>query len=135
MPGEWIKLRRLRIPQKIKNFVWRAAREVLPNTYTLRRRDVPLSCGYCASVNEDSWHVLLECSYAQNCWQQAGLAATVNNVVAGEISFVDWLFKVIRTVADQVVSKVMVVLWRILKERNERIWNSVSRLPEIVVHL
>lgn len=54
--------------------------------------------------------------------------------MAGVDSFVDWLFKMIRTDVGLVVSKFIVMLWSMWNERNERVWNKVSRPPEVVVH-
>lgn len=137
VPGEWARLWHLNLPPKVKNFVWRVAREVLPSRAALRRRgiDVTPDCGLCAGMYEDSWHLFVDCAYARGCWHQAGILDVVDRAKAGAGSVLEWLFHVIRTAAEPVVCKVIMILWSIWKERNERVWNNVSRPPEIVVHL
>ncbi|XVF87253.1 hypothetical protein PTKIN_Ptkin18bG0104000 [Pterospermum kingtungense] len=70
VPREWKLLWNLKLPPKIKHFAWRAAREVLPNRDTLRRRgvEVPLSCISCSFPFENSWHLFIGCKFAQECW-------------------------------------------------------------------
>ena len=44
--GDWHRLWQLKIPSKVKKFIWRFAKEILPNMDTLHSHgvDVPLSC-------------------------------------------------------------------------------------------
>lgn len=52
--GEWMAIWKLKIPQKVKLFIWRAARGVLPVRDNLRRRHVncEISRAYCPDHEE-----------------------------------------------------------------------------------
>ncbi|XVF41404.1 hypothetical protein PTKIN_Ptkin01aG0277400 [Pterospermum kingtungense] len=78
VPRDWSKLWGLQLPPKVKNFVWRAAREVLPNRDTLRNCgvDMPLACVFCNGAFENSWHLFLACNFAQQCWRVSRLDST-----------------------------------------------------------
>ncbi|XVE70642.1 hypothetical protein DITRI_Ditri10aG0087600 [Diplodiscus trichospermus] len=125
----------LNIPSKIKNFVWRAAREVLPNRDTLRSQgvNIPIECVFCAHAIENSWHLFLRCGFAQSCWHAAGLDNIIDNLASSADSFIQWLFDVIGSVKDPMSSKIMKILWSIWRERNERLWKNVQRSPDLVV--
>ncbi|XP_031131841.1 uncharacterized protein LOC116033223 [Ipomoea triloba] len=61
-PGfhSWAKHRKLKVPPKWKNFLWRAIRNILPTTTNLlnRRVDVSPACPMCGEFNEDVLHAL-----------------------------------------------------------------------------
>ena len=57
----WRKLWNLNVPNKVKNFIWRAAHNVLPTTITLisKRVDVPSTCSVCNAYEETILHSLV----------------------------------------------------------------------------
>lgn len=58
----------------------------------------------------------------------------INRLAVDASSFVKWLFAVVQTIKEPILGKIMVLLWSIWKERNERLWNNVCRPPSVVVH-
>ena len=57
------------MPNKVKNFVWRAAANVLPTAVNLisKRVDIPSTCIVCNAYEETVIHSLIECSFAKSC--------------------------------------------------------------------
>ncbi|XVF49704.1 hypothetical protein PTKIN_Ptkin04bG0034600 [Pterospermum kingtungense] len=95
VPGEWQCLWQLQVQPKVKNFVWRTAREILLNRETLRSRgvDVPSTCIFVLAVD------------------------MVNNLASNADTFIHWLFVVVQTLQDQVASKELECLYEWLQAK------------------
>ena len=63
----WAAIWKLRIPNKIKVFAWRACHEILPTTVNLTRRRVihEDKCLVCTTESESTIHALWDCAVAQ----------------------------------------------------------------------
>ncbi|WOH04559.1 hypothetical protein DCAR_0623969 [Daucus carota subsp. sativus] len=70
----WKRLWNLKVPPKVKHFIWRAATGCLPTKVMLCQKHVNLNvfCPFCNMELETINHVLLNCSYAQGCWSILG---------------------------------------------------------------
>lgn len=68
--GLWKGICRLGVPQKIKHFLWRVVREVLPTKINLCKRQVVVDgmCVQCRDSAEDSIHALWFCDSAKSIW-------------------------------------------------------------------
>ena len=64
----WRCLWQLRVPNKIKHFVWRACNEALPTMANLHRRHITSSagCELCKEHSEDAVHPLWLCKEISN---------------------------------------------------------------------
>ena len=62
--GFWREVWRLEVPNKVKNFVWRACKEALPKKANLCRRIIipEATCEVCKAENEDVSHAIFFCS-------------------------------------------------------------------------
>lgn len=87
--GFWRKLWNLKIPPKVKNFLWRAVNNCLPTKDLLRVKQVQVNI-VCPTFNEapeSILHALVLCPFAEHCWNATALPA-----ITGEFSsFGDWL--------------------------------------------
>ena len=72
----WKLVWQLRCPNKIKNFIWRACKDILPTKTKLRDRKIPLdvACDICGEA-ETAGHVLWGCELAAAVWQMANFKA------------------------------------------------------------
>ena len=63
----WKKIWDLEVPNKVKNFVWRACKEALPTKENLYRRKIAQNalCENCKEQNEDGSHFIFFCSNVQ----------------------------------------------------------------------
>ena len=73
MGDVWKSIWRLECPSKIKYFLWRACKNILPTNYCLARRKVAKwdGCAWCGE-KESSSHVLWDCKAATEVWKGLG---------------------------------------------------------------
>ncbi|KAL0012456.1 hypothetical protein SO802_007564 [Lithocarpus litseifolius] len=66
----WKSLWQLRVPNKIKHFVWKACNEALPTKTNLHHRHVADSdiCDLCGELPEDTVHALWSCKHIACVW-------------------------------------------------------------------
>ncbi|XP_060972137.1 uncharacterized protein LOC133038104 [Cannabis sativa] len=85
----WKGIWKLYVPPKVKDLVWRAASDCLPTKTRLRSRHVQVDngCPRCANHAETPYHCLVDCPFANSCWELTGLKKTVQVVT----SFAGWL--------------------------------------------
>ncbi|KAH9722180.1 reverse transcriptase domain-containing protein [Citrus sinensis] len=117
----WRRLWKLEVPSKVKNFLWRAATNVLPTYDNLLRRRVqvlPL-CVVCNTCNESIIHILVDCGFAKACW----IASPIGYI--GHISsFMEWLGIIFNRCSKEECELAAMVCWRIWVQRNDKVWNS-----------
>ncbi|CAN1274310.1 Putative ribonuclease H protein At1g65750 [Linum perenne] len=124
--GAWPQVWNLTAPPRIKTFLWRLARSVIPTRAVLRQRHiaVPASCGVCAGDPEYYNHLFFDCSFAEDCWESASLSNWVNQIKLNAHSFDDRLVAFLRHPSEDCRAKAATVLWGIWKERNRRVWTN-----------
>jgi len=66
----WSALWKLRIPNKIKVFAWRACHEILRTAMNLTRKGIihEDKCSLCTRESESTIHALWDCAVAQDIW-------------------------------------------------------------------
>ena len=66
----WRSLWKLEVSNKVRNFLWLAATNVLPSVVNLvtRRVAIPPTCSLCNAYDETITHTLLECEFSKSCW-------------------------------------------------------------------
>ncbi|KAH9717145.1 putative reverse transcriptase/RNA-dependent DNA polymerase [Citrus sinensis] len=104
----WRKLWNLKVPKKVKNFIWRAAHNVLPTAINLisKRVDVPSTCSVCNAYEETVLHSLVTCSFAKSCWNSSSVG-----FVGYCSTFLDWLAHVFtRCIWNNTASSVCQIL-------------------------
>lgn len=67
----WNKLWKLDIPNKVKIFLWKACKAILPTNDFLHNRHCSgsPSCILCGGIKEDVKHALFDCRWAREIWQ------------------------------------------------------------------
>ncbi|KAL0424121.1 UNVERIFIED_CONTAM: putative mitochondrial protein [Sesamum radiatum] len=73
--NSWRAVWQAHVPNKVKLFLWRAIRDILPTASKLRRRlsHEVVSCPFCDFSDESPIHTLLRCSFARQVWAISGL--------------------------------------------------------------
>lgn len=109
----WKGLWRLNLPQKVKHFVWKAARDILASKEALRQRhiDVEGGCALCGVLMENVLHILWFCAHAKNVWNTSKFSLPFD---------MDVLEKLLRLeeVQPGLAEGFIFVYWGIWKERN-----------------
>lgn len=83
----WRKFWKLKVPNKVKIFGWRACHNALPTGQNLLKRRVldVATCEMCTLTAEDCIHALWECGVAQDVW--AGSLVGMQKVATQQVSF------------------------------------------------
>ena len=71
----WNFIWSLNCPSKVKHFMWRACKNILPTNYGLKLKKIQVEdvCGVCGKV-ESLCHVLWDCEVAEAVWRESKLA-------------------------------------------------------------
>lgn len=123
--GFWNKIWNLKIPLKVKHFIWRAVRDCLPTKEMLisRRVEVDGRCPVCNTAAETAVHVLVTCPIAALCWQNLGYTYDMHT----SMSLGEWTAEVLQHSRRNIINKVFMVAWALWKNRNDIVWQQKSK--------
>uniref|UniRef100_A0A803QQT2 Reverse transcriptase zinc-binding domain-containing protein n=1 Tax=Cannabis sativa TaxID=3483 RepID=A0A803QQT2_CANSA len=130
----WKKLWRLKIPPKVKHFVWKVAHNWLPANVNLAKRGIASSvvCSRCSShVDESVAHALWECKASKGYWRVSGLYDDLKQML-GE----DNLTMLMRIAAEWDKEKLeffLLVSWNIWNVRNTVVHGGYHPKPEEMI--
>ncbi|XP_050233384.1 uncharacterized protein LOC126681873 [Mercurialis annua] len=128
----WKHLWKLKVPPKVKNFLWRCCSNCLPTRCCLRQRGMSINtdCPLCLSSEETITHLLLSCTFAKYCWALTDLMVPVHPCHDLKI----WLDHVFCTATSYVQQRTVMLLWAIWNNRNVYVWTGRCVAPNIIVH-
>lgn len=131
--GFWRKLWQLKIPSKVKNFLWRAVTNCLPTKDLLRVRSVQVNalCSTCNLLDESVLHALVSCSFADACYQLTEFISPQGTFS----SFSEWLQQLFSQKVKSEIEALVMVCWLIWKNRNDIVWKQHSSEPQELVRL
>ena len=132
----WSKIWRIKVPSRIRMFLWKVAHKILPSKGFLNKRfnvDNQM-CSWCNIDREDQDHILWTCQGAREVWES----------VSGwwEIRLPPSFFQgnlevVLGTVTDAMSAQsweitISATLWSLWLARNDRVFNNyVPSIPDI----
>lgn len=107
-----MKIWQLKVPNKVKMFVWRLAHNSLPVKRNLARRGVKLDtiCPVYSRLDEDCRHIFFKCKFAKMCWHLLNME-DIRSELASCQSGLEVINK-IWMLQNNIQSKVFVFLWR-----------------------
>ncbi|XP_019186577.1 PREDICTED: uncharacterized protein LOC109181280 [Ipomoea nil] len=115
----WTLIWKLKIPPKIKVFMWQLCTNCLPTRDLLRSKRV--NCGVCSPLCdqdiETAWHLFVDCIHAKQCWSILGCQPT--NVQAS--SFQDWFTLLASSLSRNQLCIVIMSCWEIWRQRNDKV--------------
>ncbi|XXG85571.1 hypothetical protein AAC387_Pa11g0623 [Persea americana] len=113
----WRRMRRLEVPGKVKNLIWRAAMNVLPTADNLIRRRVEVipTCSLCNAYNETITHALVDCDFAKSCWISSSIG-----YVGNCSSFLVWLEHIFSCCSKEDCNLAVMICSRIWINRNDK---------------
>lgn len=129
--GFWRKLLNLKIPAKVKKFLWRASTGCLPTKVQLRNKrvNVNVECPVCNMVPKSIYHILVSCTFARACLNAVGIW-TGDQV---QYCFMEWLAAISKLKQSEYINKVVMLLWSLWKNMNDIVWKQKgSTVVEIV---
>lgn len=136
-----MRLWKLKVPLRVKLFLWHACRNCLQNRTQLQTKGVACSgvCAQCDPVLESNWHLFVVCPKSVSCWDRADLGVAVRVAAEGANSFKEWCFNLLCTLPSIKAEIFAVTLWSLWKARNVKIWedtmnNAVTLCDDSVQH-
>ena len=123
MSGIW----KLKVPGKIKHFLWKVCSDCLPTKVNLMKREILANptCHLCGRIAEDTKHALWDCEAVKAVWCMD--FSWVNWVEAAHGSFLDLVDRLISK--PRVAELFATTAWSIWTHRNK------SRLLEKTIPL
>ncbi|KAL0011249.1 hypothetical protein SO802_006357 [Lithocarpus litseifolius] len=114
----WAVIWKLRIPNKIKVFAWRACHEILPTVVNLTRRRVihEDKCSLCTGEPETTIHALWDCAVAQDIW--AGSIRTLQKYKHGQADLVQLMEEFLERMNMEEIELFWTQAWLIWSQRN-----------------
>lgn len=118
--GPWKSVWSLNVPNKIKNFFWKACKGILPTAGILKnlRCTDEARCILCGNPFESVTHALLECRWAREVWSLWGSKRGLGwSYVKG--NFFDWYLVNLEKLDLAIVEEIVTMCWEIRWRRNE----------------
>ena len=125
----WNRIWKLNIPPKVRNFVWRACSDILPNSTNLCRKRIPLNpaCAICQQHDETVAHALWGCPLARN------VQALVKGKMQKWSSKVEDFYILVRELMGVLTTKELevwaIVSWSIWNARNRYLFDKKQSQP------
>jgi len=134
VPRHWNTIWNLKLPPKIKNFLWRICRNCLLTRVRLIAKgiDCPNICAVCMEKDEDEKHLFFECDKSIVCWQRFNLWNSIYHCWSPNVSCHELIFAILQQLDIPQQQIFAVTLWSIWKQRNNRVWNDVVETTQQV---
>ncbi|XP_060967135.1 uncharacterized protein LOC133035353 [Cannabis sativa] len=129
--GFWKKFWYLKLPPKVKNFLWRALSNCLPTLVLLqiKRVNVTSICPLCSGDAETTFHLMVTCPFTMACLER-GLGFTL---MIGDVEFGYLFVSFCNAHPGDGIEKLSIILWGVWGARNDLLWNKKLASVERVV--
>ncbi|KAL6183929.1 hypothetical protein ACLB2K_045339 [Fragaria x ananassa] len=127
--GCWKKIWQANVPPKVRSFVWRLCREVIPTRAALSRRlFIPdVRCIFCGNEVETELHLFRDCPVVQSFWKHNPLHLIRYSYPGSTLAV--WVFLVMDNLSMQQLEGFFMALWTVWTESNNMIWRGGSCNP------
>ncbi|KAL9426467.1 hypothetical protein AB3S75_033282 [Citrus x aurantiifolia] len=131
--NQWNSIWLLTLPEKIRIFAWRAAKNLLPSAENLWKRKViqePV-CQMCNNKLETVFHALVGCKVVQKIWKITRFEDDLKDCVDQDILSLLIGLKLRRSNDD--IEMLVSILWMIWNARNKWIFKRVKESPQVTI--
>ena len=120
----WALIWKMKLPQKICNFVWKLLHDCLPTLQLIKTRGISDDglCPMCNCEEESATHLFLLCHFARTCWHGSSLAVHTSDFI--DILVQQWLINLINALngneegSFEYMQYIFTTLWTIWFHRN-----------------
>nr|KYP48325.1 hypothetical protein KK1_030017 [Cajanus cajan] len=125
-PGPWETIWNLCISHKIKHFIWRLMRDILPTRPNLQKKGIscPSTCFRCDIDIENTWHTFFSCPSAKLCWQGSKFHYRIMKLINSSDGVFNLISHILQCWAPQDVTEFSMILWSMWHSRNALHWNN-----------
>ena len=127
---EWSDLWRVKVPSKVRVFLWRLAKQSIPTGDVRHHRNMAThnNCSICGCA--DSWrHSLLDCNMARCVWALQSDALLEFVARAQQEDARGWLQEAMEVLQHDDLVRLTVVLWAIWHARRQVIHENIFQSP------
>ncbi|KAH9784956.1 reverse transcriptase domain-containing protein [Citrus sinensis] len=130
--NQWSVIWTLSLPEKIKIFTWRAAKNLLPTAENLWKRKVlpQPTCQLCGTKMKTTAHALMECKSARAVWKTTKFAADIGNIAHQDI--LSFVHEAVRRMGKTDANLVIALCWVIWSARNHVLFRGKRDEPCII---
>ena len=123
-PTFWSSIWDASVPPKVRIFMWRACKGILPTQAHLFDKGISntFTCVWCGDDAETEDHLLWQCEFAQRVWKECPV--TFSSHVHVHMSFFDFMASCILDLSSPRLKIIFNTAWAIWKARNELVWNA-----------
>ena len=127
----WKFLWQLDCPNKVKHFLWKACKNILPTNHRLASRKIKVedSCGFCG-LCETLGHILWGCKVGSEVWKEMGLSTKQLPYCLVEFFDMVWCLKESKYVQDW--EGFAITTWKIWNNRNALKHEGKGRQPKLI---
>lgn len=117
----WRRMWNLKVPLRVRHFIWRAVRNILPiKDQLLTKRVLVIEfCPVCNESKDTVYHLLVSCPFAGLCWRELNIQVHNNN----HNCFSTWISAASQQYNTHQYQEIIMTCWMIRKNRNEIVWN------------
>ncbi|XP_022841874.1 uncharacterized protein LOC111365549 [Olea europaea var. sylvestris] len=128
----WDTMWRLKIPQKVKIFAWRACQDSLPSKQNLVRRRVSIAphCCFCNYPVEDLCHVLLHCPSIYQLLTDRFPVLKTKAYLGG---FMQAAIDILTKVSKDALSEFLLITWGFWFRRNKMVHDQLHLSPQQII--
>jgi ribonuclease HI len=118
----WSEIWKAPVPNRVRNFLWRLAKNILPTRANLAKKGVQIEnlCPLCNSEPETIDHTFLHCQIARLTW----FASQIGVHAPQSMPLNQWLLQGLTCEETMGAQLFCVLLWKIWGARNNLIFNS-----------
>ena len=110
----------MNLPQKVKHFAWKAARNILASKEALQQWHIAVEggCALCGNLTKNVIHILWFCAHAKDVWNSSKLSLPFD--IEPNWCFLDIMEKLLQDeeVHPGLAERFVSMCWGIWKERN-----------------
>ncbi|KAJ8641777.1 hypothetical protein MRB53_018471 [Persea americana] len=130
--GMWRRIWKLKIPSKVRHFLWRACNEALPTRQNLQRRKIleDPRCRICEGEAETTTHILWDCLMASSVWSLSCAKLHKRPVSIEEFQRVTK--SLMEVLSREELEEWAVLSWSIWNARNSFIHNGTQVCPPAI---
>jgi len=126
----------LNVPNKIKNFAWRASHNILPTKVILCHRkviDSPI-CEACGLEAESSGHLFWHCAKTWDICSLSALPLDMHGVHFHEFIDLLWHLRFVQHVGNDVLELIITIAWCIWYNKNQVRLGKPTQLAGMIIN-